>query len=56
MGKIVTRHVAFSIDEDLYEQLRETAKEDRRSIGNYIAAMIESALKRNQIGTKQASK
>lgn len=56
MGKIIIRHIAIEIDEDLYEQLRETAKGDRRSIGNYVAVMIESTLKRNQIGTKQASK
>lgn len=56
MGKIVTRRVAFEIDEDLYEQLREVAKGDRRSIGNYIAVMIESTLKRNQTSTKVVSK
>lgn len=50
------KRIAFSLNENDYQKLKLAAKEDKRTVGKYVQAVIESVLKKHQFSTKEAPK
>jgi predicted HicB family RNase H-like nuclease len=45
---MTTRWLHFRLDEQLLEQARQAAENDRRSLSNWVSCVIERALKQGE--------